>query len=83
MPIGDIAEGLFEFVFRIIKQILVELVFEILIKGPGYLLAKLFTFKRTKEIDPDSLWVVFLGLLFWAIVGFTIYSLFYSNGTVE
>ena len=47
MPIGDIAEGLFEFVFRIIKQILVELVFEILIKGPGYLLAKLFTFKRT------------------------------------
>lgn len=83
MPIGAIVEGLFEFIFRIIKQILVELVLEILIKGPGYLFAKLFTFKRTKEIDPDSFRVVFLGLLFWVIVGFTIYSLFYSNGTVE
>ncbi len=54
MPLGDIA-----------GQFLTEVVVELLIKGPGYLIARMFK----PGIDPDSAWSVVFGLVFWAILG--------------
>jgi hypothetical protein len=54
MPLGDIA-----------GHFLVEVVLELLIKGPGYFIARLFK----PGINPDSAWSIFFGLVFWAILG--------------
>jgi hypothetical protein len=69
MPLDDIAGGLISGVFRVIAHILVDVVLELLIKGPGYAICRIF---RT-DPDPDAGVVVFVGLLFWAIVGVIIY----------
>ena len=56
--IGEAAGELLKFVFRII----VEIVFEILIKGTGYAIVRIFK----RRVNPDGPLVVFAGLLFWA-----------------
>lgn len=49
-----------------------ELVFEILIKGPGYLLWKWL--RPDSETDPDGCLSIVCGVLFWAIVVLAIWA---------
>ena len=39
--VEEVFEGFFRVIGRLITQVIIEFVFEILIKGPGYLKAKL------------------------------------------
>ena len=59
--IGEVAGG----VLRFIGHILLEGVFEFLIKGVGYLICR--PFKR--NVDPDGGVVILAGLVFWGAVG--------------
>lgn len=71
--IEDVFEGLFKIVGRFIGYIIIEIVFEILIRGTGYFITKLFT-----KNDPDSegLLVVFVGFIFWIIMFGLAYSIY-------
>jgi hypothetical protein len=60
MPIGEIAAELLGGAAHIV----IELVLEILIRGPGYPICRIFR----KDIDLESGWVVLAGLMFWAMV---------------
>jgi len=64
MPIGEIAGEFLIGSLRFIGSIIAEVILELLVKGPGYLICKPFR----KDIDPDSAWVVFVGLVFWVLV---------------
>jgi len=77
MPLGDIAVGFLEIVVRFIGQFFLEVILEIFIKGPGYLIVKLLSFSK-KKTDPDSFLAIIAGLLFWVIIGygaFLVYSI--------
>jgi hypothetical protein len=76
VPIEDLAEGILRFVGRVIAQIFVDIVFEILIKGPGYFFMRLSVRFGAKEPDPDGFAVAIAGILFWAIVGLGAYFLY-------
>ena len=73
MPLGDIVGEVAVVVVRGIVQIFVE----ILVKGPGYLLVKLFK----ANAGPDGLIVFLVGILFWmviAICSFIIYKSYFA-----
>lgn len=53
---------------RFIVYLFVEIVFESLVKGPGYVIVKYAIYGRHKEVDPDNWLVLFMGILFWAIL---------------
>ena len=77
MPLGDIVGEVAVVVVRGIVQIFVEIVVEILVKGPGYLLVKLFK----ANAGPDGLIVFLVGILFWmviAICSFIIYKSYFA-----
>lgn len=48
-----------------------EILFELAIKVPGFLILRCF---RPKS-DPDGCLVVLLGLMFWLLVGLTIWGI--------
>jgi hypothetical protein len=64
MPIGEIASEVLGGILRFVAQIVLEVVFELLIKGPGYLLYGLFK----KDASPDGALVAMVGMVFWACV---------------
>ena len=64
MPVGEIASELFGGVLRFVGNIFLEVVLEFLIRGPGYLLCKIFK----KNINPEGAPVVFVGIAFWVVV---------------
>lgn len=64
--IEDIAGGFFKVIGRLFAGIFIEVILEILIKGPGYFIKKLFS---KKDPDPDGIDVALLGILFWLAVG--------------
>lgn len=66
--VGEVAGGALKFVGRI----LLEVVFEFLIKGAGYVLCRPFVCRR---LDPDGGLVVVVGLVFWVVVGVGIYAI--------
>lgn len=66
--VGELAGG----ILRFIGRLLLEIVFEFLIKGVGYLLCRPFS---RKKLDPDSASVAVVGLAFWAVVGIGVYFL--------
>lgn len=66
MPIGDAAGELLGGMLRTIGSIIVEVILEIAIRGPGYLICRL----AKRYIDPASGWVVVMGLAFWVVIGF-------------
>ena len=70
----EVVAGIFKFIGRAIAQIFIELILELLIKGPGYLVLKLFSNSREKEPTENKLLVV--GLLFWFVVGAGTYLVF-------
>ncbi len=60
MPAEDIIEG----VVRILARLLIEIVFELLIKGPGHLLMHLFRPGKPRSEGVCAM----LGMAFWALV---------------
>ncbi len=54
----DIVEAIFRGLF--------EIVVEVLIRGPGYLILKLFGSRS--QVDPDGCLVFIIGCLFWVMV---------------
>jgi hypothetical protein len=65
MPIGDVAGGFLGGVLRAIGSIIADIVLEIAIRGPGYVICR----TARRDIDPDDGWVVMVGLAFWGVIG--------------
>ena len=66
--VGEVAGGVLKFIGRLI----LEVVFEFLIKGAGYILCRSF---GRRKLDPDGGLVVAVGLAFWVAVGIGIYAI--------
>jgi len=66
MPIGEVAVELLGGAVRVVVHVFIEIVLEILIRGPGYLICRMLH----KDIDTESGWVILAGLLLWAFVAF-------------
>jgi len=60
--IGEVAGGALKFIGRLF----LEIVFEFLIKGAGYILCSPFS---RKKLNPDGGLVVIVGMVFWVAVG--------------
>lgn len=69
MPIGEIAGELFGGALRIIGRVLAEVVFEICIKGIGYLICRSFS----RSVNPDGLLVTVVGLAAWVLILVALY----------
>ena len=68
MPLEIIGEGLVYLVkvfVRFMVSVFVELILNLLIKGPGILIWRCFGYKA---LDDDSTRVILTGLLFWVLV---------------
>ena len=65
MPLGDIAAGLFEIIAKIVGEFLLE----IIVKGPGYVIVRLFTTPKSSEIELDDVLVLAVGIAFWVLIG--------------
>jgi hypothetical protein len=75
MPIGDAAGEFLGGMLRVIGNTVLEVVLEILIRGPGYLICRIFK----DDINPDGGWVIVAGLTFWVLIavsGFYAYLYF-------
>ena len=68
--IGELISELGSLIGRFLLHVALDLVFEILIKGAGYLIVR--PFKRS--VDPDGIVVVITGLAFWLTVGAVAFS---------
>ena len=66
--VGEVAGGALKFIGRIF----LEVIFEFLIKGAGYILCRPFS---RRKLDPDGGLVVVVGLTFWVAVGVGIYAI--------
>lgn len=75
MPLGEIAGSVFGVILRVVSGIFTNVILEILIQGPGYLLLK-HVLLRKEDIDPNSAWVLFVGALFWLAVGTAAYWIY-------
>jgi hypothetical protein len=64
MAIGEIAVELLGGAVRVVAHVVIEIVLEILIRGPGYLIYRMLR----KDIDAESGWVILAGLLLWILV---------------
>ena len=69
MPLGEIAGEIFGGALRIIGWVLVEVVFEVCIKGLGYLICRPFS----RSVNPDGMLVVVVGVAVWALILGTLY----------
>lgn len=69
MPIGEIAGEILGGVLRVIGRALAEVVFEVLIKGLGYLICRPFS----RSLNPDGVLVTVVGLIAWALLLFALY----------
>jgi len=65
MPLGDIAVGFFEIIIRVVGEILLE----IIIKGPGYVIVRLFKTPKSGEVEPDGALAIIAGVVFWVLIG--------------
>lgn len=72
MPLGDIAAGLFEIVIRVVGEILLE----IIVKGPGYIIVRLFTTPKNREVEPDGVLVIAVGVAFWVLIGAGVFFIY-------
>ena len=72
MPLGEMAGEIVSGLSRFLGHIFVEIVLEVAIKGPGYLISRRFD----RRVEPDGGLVVFVGLAFWVAFGACGYALF-------
>ena len=74
MLLDEFAGSLLRFVWGLIADFVVGVLFEIVVKVPGYFLAKvLFGMKKP---DAEGWRVILLGVLFWALAGYSIYLIY-------
>lgn len=66
MPAGEIAGELLGGLFRLLGHFFADIVFEVLVKGAGYLICRFFK----KEVNPDGVLAIIVGLFFWGVVGY-------------
>jgi len=66
--VGEAFFGLFKFIGRIFS----EIIFELLIRGVGYLICRPFS----SNVDIDGFWVAVVGLMFWIAMIFLGVSLY-------
>ena len=72
MPLGVVAEG----IFQLIVDFVSDIIFEILVKGSGYIILRyIFQMGRRKELDPDSAGVIITGIIFWMLLGFGVFMI--------
>ncbi|WP_339847793.1 hypothetical protein [uncultured Halopseudomonas sp.] len=76
--IEDVFEGIFKLLGRFVSQIFIEVIFDILIKGSGYLIVKSFS---KADPNPDGIAVVLTGTLFWIALAFGAYGLYVNIAT--
>jgi hypothetical protein len=73
MPLGAIAEG----IFQLIIEFFIHIIFEIFIKGTGYIILRyVFQIGHRKKLDPDGALVIIAGIIFWLLVAYGLYRLF-------
>jgi hypothetical protein len=60
-------------ILEVILKAIGELILEFALKGPGYVIHR-FVF-RNQDANPDGFSVVLCGILFWVLVGFSIWGL--------
>ncbi len=61
MPLGEIASEALGTVFRFVGQVLIDVFAEVIVKGPGYLICRLFS----RDVDPNGMRVAVVSILFW------------------
>ena len=71
--IEGVFEGLFRIIGRLIGYFITEIMFEILIKGTGYFITRLFT---KNDPNPEGFLVISVGALFWIIISALAYSIY-------
>lgn len=74
MPIGEIVG---EVARGLLRVILVEFLFELMIEGTGYLICKRFK----SSVDPDGVVVAVVGIVFWMLIGglgYVVYRSFFA-----
>ncbi len=64
MPIGDIAGEFLGGALRVLGNFVLEVVLEILVRGPGYRICRVFK----QEVNADSGWVAAAGVAFWIVI---------------
>ena len=74
MPIEEIASGLFRLLGKLIGQVFIELILELVIKGPGYIIIKLFS--KNKENEPSETPEFMVGILFWVVIALIVFVVF-------
>ena len=72
MPVGEIVGELLGGVFKFLGRLFIEFVIELIIKGSGYLICRMFS----KDVDPDGVLVILVGLMFIGMVGWGIYFVY-------
>lgn len=64
MPFGEVAGEILGGAIRLIGRVFVEIVFEVCVKGLGYLVCRLFT----RTVNSEGILVVVVGLLAWTFL---------------
>jgi hypothetical protein len=72
MPLGEIAGEIVVGLLRFVAQFFFDVVLEVLVRGPGYFIGRIFS----RYIDPDGLAVLFIGVMFWVAIGGCGYGLY-------
>jgi len=54
-------------VFEIVIRALAELMFGLLIRGPGWMIVR--RFRQSDDVNADGCFVFLVGLLFWIVLG--------------
>ena len=75
--VGEVLVGVVRIVGRVILEFVLELVFEIMIKGSGYILLRIF---RPKS-DPGEGACAIVGIIFWILVGTAAYFIYRAMST--
>ncbi len=75
MPLGEIAGEIVGGLFRFVAHIVFEVLVEILIRGPGYVICGMIS----RSVDPGGVMVILVGLLFWTVVGLLGYYAVYKQ----
>ncbi|WP_145985505.1 hypothetical protein [Marilutibacter maris] len=64
MPLDDIAGDMLRGALRLARYIVVDLIVELVLKAPGYVLIKLFRPRATPDDDICGL----VGIIFWLLL---------------